>query len=54
MTMDIVLLLPALIDEGELEQGSDIGTLAGERDEDRNVGGIVLRTRERERELPNF
>lgn len=43
VAMNLVLLLTALIDKRELEERSDVGALAGERDEDRNVSGIVLR-----------
>ncbi|GLT61306.1 hypothetical protein SLA2020_340250 [Shorea laevis] len=42
MAMDLVLAFAALVHERQFEQGSDIGALAGERDEDGHIGGIVL------------
>lgn len=43
MAMDFVLAFAALIDEGKLEQGADVGALAGESDEDGDIGRVVFR-----------
>ena len=40
--MNLVLLLAALVDERELEEGTHVGALAGEGDEDGDVCGVVL------------
>lgn len=42
MAMHLVLFLPALIDKRELEQRPDISALAGQGNEDGDVGGAVL------------
>lgn len=42
MAVDLVLGLAALVEEGELEEGADVGAVAGEGDEDGDVGGVVL------------
>lgn len=42
MAMDLMLALSTLVEQGELEEGSDIGALAGEGDEDRHVKGVVF------------
>lgn len=43
MAVDLVLALAALVEERELEEGADVGAVAGEGDEDGDVGGVVLR-----------
>jgi hypothetical protein len=40
--VDLVLGLAALVEERELEERADVGALGGERDEDGDVGGVVL------------
>lgn len=40
--MDLVFPLAALINKRELEKRPDLTTLAGQRDEDRDVSGVVL------------
>lgn len=40
--MDLVLLLPALIQKRQLEKRPDVGPLARQRDEQRHVRGAVL------------
>lgn len=40
--MDLVLTGAALVEQSELEEGAHIGALAGQRDEDGDVGGVVL------------
>ena len=40
--MHLVLPIPALVEQRELKQGADVGALGGERDEDGDVGGVVL------------
>lgn len=42
MGVHLVLALAALVDERELEERAHVGALAGERDEERDVGGAVL------------
>lgn len=42
MGMHLVPLPPALIQERQLEQSPHVRTVAGERDEERDIGGIVL------------
>lgn len=42
MAMNLMLSLAALVDEGELEEGSNVGTVASEGDEGRNIGGVVV------------
>lgn len=42
MGVDLVLGVGALIDEGQLEEGSDVGALGSKSDEDGDVGGVVL------------
>jgi hypothetical protein len=38
----LVLTLAALVDQRELEERAHIGAVAGERDEERDVGGLVV------------
>lgn len=42
MAMDLVPSPIALVQESQLEQGPNVSALAGERDEERDVGGVVL------------
>lgn len=42
MAVNLVLAPAALVQELELEEGADVGALAGEGDEDRDVGRVVL------------
>lgn len=42
MAMDLVVVLAALVQQRELEERPDVGALASERDEERDVGGVVL------------
>lgn len=42
MAMDFVLAFAALIDEGELKQGANVGALAGESDKDGDIRGIIF------------
>jgi len=42
MAVDLVFPLAALVEERELEEGPDVGAFARQRDEDGDVGGIVL------------
>ena len=42
VAVHLVLLLPALVHQRELEQRAHVRALAGERDEHRHVGGVVL------------
>lgn len=41
--MDLVPPSVALVQERQLEQSPNVGAVAGERDEERDVGGVVLR-----------
>ena len=42
MAMHLVPLLPTLIQKGQLEKCPNVGAFAGQRDEERHVGRIVL------------
>lgn len=42
MGMNLVLSFAALINKGELEERPYVGALAGERNEDGDIGGVVL------------
>lgn len=42
MAMHFVPLIPTLIQKGQFEESSHIGSFARERDEERDVRGIVL------------
>ena len=42
MAMDLVLGVGALVNESQLEEGADIGAVAGEGDEDGDVSGVVF------------
>lgn len=42
MAVDLMLGLAALIEKSELKEGPDIGALAGQGDEDGDVGGGIL------------
>jgi len=42
MGVDLVAGAARLVEEGELEEGADVGAVGGERDEDGDVVGVVL------------
>lgn len=42
MGVHLVPLLAALVEEGQFEECPDVGPFAGQRDEERNVGGIIF------------
>lgn len=42
VAVDFVLAFAALVDEGELEEGANISALAGEGDEDGDIGGVIF------------
>lgn len=42
MAVDLVVVPAALVQQRELEERPDVGALAGERDEERDVCGVVL------------
>lgn len=42
MGVDLVACAAGLVEEGELEEGADVGALGGEGDEDGDVAGVVL------------
>jgi len=42
VAVNLVLTIPALVEQRELEQSADVGALGGEGDEDGDVGGVVL------------
>lgn len=42
MAMNLVMPLPALVNERELEKRPDLGAFASQRDEDRHVSRVIL------------